>query len=274
MGRPLFDSAFVGSSCTTSQCSARRPSTIRRMSTTIRVGLPPPLKRPCTMTWSPSATASELSYRRVRPRTNENSPSRPGAIPALCWMYVGKKYFAAASKSLRLKSASNASRTSALFLVSCSRSRAIAPSVEATSLSLAPLVREARAGGDHLQDPLRRSQQRHRSPLRGSVSVLRDHIASVLRKRVVGIAIQPPLLALRGGDDGMPARARVLRGVAVGRAVATQRSATLLAGAQMDPLRAHLHALGALPLFRVPHRCDRADVGAGSVGAHCPPPYC
>src|SRR3989441_11711905 len=88
-------------------------------------------------------------------------------------MYVGEKYIAAASKSLRLKSASNASRTSALFLVSCSRSRAIAPSVEATSLSLAPLVREARAGDDHLQDPLRRSQQRHRSPLRGSVSVLR-----------------------------------------------------------------------------------------------------
>src|SRR2546428_11439319 len=70
----------------------------------------------------------------------------------------------------------------------------------------------------------------------------------------------------------MPARARVLRGVAVGRAVAAQRSATLLAGPQTDPLRAHLPALGALPLFRVPHRYDRADVGAGSVGAHCPPP--
>src|SRR2546422_9006068 len=54
-------------------------------------------------------------------------------------MYVGEKYVAAASKSLRLNSASKASRTSALFLASCSRSRAIAPSVEATSLSLAPL---------------------------------------------------------------------------------------------------------------------------------------
>src|SRR5207244_12161953 len=64
---------------------------------------------------------------------------RPGARRALCWVYVGEKYVAAASKSLRLKSASNASRTSALFLASCSRSRAIAPSVEATSLSLAPL---------------------------------------------------------------------------------------------------------------------------------------
>src|SRR2546427_6848096 len=38
MGRPLFDSAFVASSCTTSQCSARRPPSMRRMSTTIRVG--------------------------------------------------------------------------------------------------------------------------------------------------------------------------------------------------------------------------------------------
>src|SRR2546425_5018582 len=71
--------------------------------------------------------------------TNANSPSRPGAIPALCWMYVGEKYVAAASKSLRLKSASNASRTSVLFLASCSRSLAIAPSVEATSLPLASL---------------------------------------------------------------------------------------------------------------------------------------
>src|SRR5438445_13378671 len=39
MGRPLFDSVFVASSCTTSECSARRPPSMRRMSTTIRVGL-------------------------------------------------------------------------------------------------------------------------------------------------------------------------------------------------------------------------------------------
>src|SRR2546422_10497284 len=71
----------------------------------------------------------------------------------------------------------------------------------------------------------------------------------------------------------MPARARVLRGVAVGRAVAAQGGATLLASAQMHPLRAHFHALGALPLFGVPHRCDRADLGSGSVGAHRPLPY-
>src|SRR3989441_8114202 len=142
--------------------------------------------------------------------TNENSPSRPGAIPALCWMYVGEKYIAAASKSLRLKSASNASRTSALFLVSCSRSRAIAPSVEATSLSLAPLVREARAGDDHLQDPLRRSQQRHRSPLRGSVSVLRDqHRVSTpqTRRRDSNTATAPRAPRRRRRDARSSARA-------------------------------------------------------------------
>src|SRR5438132_604042 len=67
MGRPLFDSAFVGSSCTTSQCSARRPSAIRRMSTTIRVGLPPPLKHPRSHT---------------RPRTH-HTPHPPSPEPRL-----------------------------------------------------------------------------------------------------------------------------------------------------------------------------------------------
>jgi len=32
---------------------------------------------------------------------SENSPSRPGAITALCWRYVGEKYCSAAARSLR-----------------------------------------------------------------------------------------------------------------------------------------------------------------------------
>src|SRR5215469_12398762 len=36
MGKPLFDSSFVASSSITSQCSARRPSLIRRMSAAIQ----------------------------------------------------------------------------------------------------------------------------------------------------------------------------------------------------------------------------------------------
>ena len=49
--RPLTDSAFVASSCSTSQCSARRPSSNRTTSAAIQAaGLPMPVKRPCAMT--------------------------------------------------------------------------------------------------------------------------------------------------------------------------------------------------------------------------------
>src|SRR5207244_13125334 len=56
----------------------------------------------------------------------------------------------------------------------------------------------------------------------------------------------------------------------VGGAVAAQRSTALLAGAQMDPLRPDLHALGALPALGVLHGCDRTEMSAGTVG-HCRP---
>src|SRR2546425_10848509 len=52
----------------------------------------------------------------------------------------------------------------------------------------------------------------------------------------------------------------------VGGAIAAQRGAALLAGAQMDPLRLDFHALGTLPLLRVPHGRDRSEMSAGSVG--------
>src|SRR5882724_660069 len=51
IGRPLFDSACVASSCKTSQCSARRPFSILTISATIQAtGRPVPEKRPWTMT--------------------------------------------------------------------------------------------------------------------------------------------------------------------------------------------------------------------------------
>ena len=51
MGRPLTDSALVASSCKTSQCSLRRPSSNLTMSAAIQAaGLPMPVKRPCAMT--------------------------------------------------------------------------------------------------------------------------------------------------------------------------------------------------------------------------------
>src|SRR5256886_17213711 len=96
--------------------------------------------------------------------------------------------------------------------------------------------------------------------------------SSVLRKRVVGIAIQPPLLALRGGDDGMPARARVLRGVAVGRAGAAQRSTTLLAGAREGPPPAPPHSPRGAPPFLVSPPWRPPAFGGGCAGRALSPP--
>src|SRR5205823_5122431 len=51
IGGPLFDSAFVASSCKTSQCSARRPFSILTISAaTQATGRPLPEKRPWMMT--------------------------------------------------------------------------------------------------------------------------------------------------------------------------------------------------------------------------------
>src|SRR5438309_6104640 len=90
-------------------------------------------------------------------------------------------------------------------------------------------------------------------------------LVSILREAIVRIAIQPPLPRLRRGDHRMPARPRVLAGVAVGRAVAAQCGAALLAGAQMHPLRFHLHALGALAALGVLYGLDDTEMRAGTV---------
>src|SRR5947207_12087790 len=81
---------------------------------------------------------------------------------------------------------------------------------------------------------------------RGSLGLAR----SVLRERVVGIAVQPPLPGLGRSHDGMSAGPRVLARVAVRRGVAAQGHAATLAGAKMNPLRPDLYAFLALSLLR------------------------
>lgn len=66
----------------------------------------------------------------------------------------------------------------------------------------------------------------------------------------------------------MPAGVSVLAGMAIGRGVAAQRGAALLAGAQMDPLRAQLDALLALATLWMFHVVNCADVGAGGGHAY------
>ena len=88
----------------------------------------------------------------------------------------------------------------------------------------------------------------------------------ILGKGGIGIAIEPALARLGGRDDWMPARPRVFAGVLIRRAVATQRHATLLAGAQMHPLRPDLHTLRALAAVRKFDGRDGGKMAATSVG--------
>src|SRR5260221_14497010 len=78
----------------------------------------------------------------------------------------------------------------------------------------------------------------------------------ILGEGVVGIAVKPALARLRRADHGMARGAGVLAGVLVGRTVAAQRGAALLAGSQEHPAVAGLHALGALPLLGLAHVGD------------------
>src|SRR5215471_14439926 len=89
--------------------------------------------------------------------------------------------------------------------------------------------------------------------------------SSVLRERVVLVTVHPPLAWLRGRNHRMRRRFRVFGGMAVRRVVAAVRAAALLARPQVHPLAADLDALVADVFFRVLHRLDRIDVGAGPV---------
>src|SRR5437764_1401067 len=94
----------------------------------------------------------------------------------------------------------------------------------------------------------------------------RGNAASIFGEHVVRITVQPPLARFLRRHDRVFGGARVLRGMLVGRAVAAQRRAALLAGPQMHPLRADLHALGALPPLAVPHGGDRLEMNAACIG--------
>lgn len=62
--------------------------------------------------------------------------------------------------------------------------------------------------------------------------------------------------------------ASVLAGVAIRRVVATKSRTAFLTRPQVDPLRADLHALGALAPFRMFDSRNRRDVSAGLIVGH------
>src|SRR6266536_2313225 len=74
---------------------------------------------------------------------------------------------------------------------------------------------------------------------------------SILHEGVIGIAIEPTLSRLGRSDHRMVARPRVLGRVAIRRVIAAMRCAALLTRPQMNPSRAHFHALIALPALCV-----------------------
>src|SRR5262249_54865951 len=92
--------------------------------------------------------------------------------------------------------------------------------------------------------------------------------SSVLRERVVRIAVQPPLAGFGRSYDGMLRRLRVLRRMAIGGVIAAVRAAALLAGAQMHPRAADLHTLVADALLCVLDVGDGLNVRAGVRRAH------
>src|SRR5678815_592824 len=66
----------------------------------------------------------------------------------------------------------------------------------------------------------------------------------------------------------MMRRSCMFAGMLIRRAVTTARAAAFLAGPQVHPLGANLHALLALASFRMFYRCDGPNMFAGCVG-HC-----
>ena len=83
---------------------------------------------------------------------------------------------------------------------------------------------------------------------------------SIFHESVVGITVQPTLAGLRGGDDWMPGGVRVFAGVLVWRAVTAERDTTCLAGPQMNPVCADLHAFFTLAARSVFDRRNRVQM--------------
>jgi hypothetical protein len=72
---------------------------------------------------------------------------------------------------------------------------------------------------------------------------------SVLRKLVVWMAVQPPIMRLARGDRRMTCGVRMLRRVAVRPVVAATGAAAFLTRAQVNPCRADVDAVN-YRLFR------------------------
>ena len=87
----------------------------------------------------------------------------------------------------------------------------------------------------------------------------------IFRKRVVRITVQPALARLRRRDDGMSGRVRVFSGVPIWRAVAAERDAAFLAGPEMHPVCADLHAFFAFAALRLFDQCDCVEMSASLV---------
>ena len=90
-------------------------------------------------------------------------------------------------------------------------------------------------------------------------------LLSVLSGGCVSVAIQPALSRLRRCNDRMPGRVRVPGCVAIRGAVATMSLAAFLAGAQVNPVAADLHAFVALIPLWLLDRGDRADVSTALI---------
>src|SRR6266700_188450 len=118
----------------------------------------------------------------------------------------------------------------------------------------------------HTRLSIGRAAAAYRSLWASSLAMSMRLRASIFREHVVRITIQPPLARLLRRHHRVFGGAGVLRGMLVGRAVAAQRLAALLAGSQMHPLRADLHALGALPALAVSHGGDRPEMLAACIG--------
>lgn len=91
---------------------------------------------------------------------------------------------------------------------------------------------------------------------------------SIFCKGVVRIAVQPALARLPRSNHGMPTLVRVFSGVPVRRTVAAERDAACLAGPQMNPVVADLHAFFAFAALRLFDRCDRVEMRTASL-RHC-----
>ena len=87
----------------------------------------------------------------------------------------------------------------------------------------------------------------------------------IFRKGLVRITVQPTLTRLRGSDDRMPGGVRVFAGVPIWRAVTAERDTTCLAGPQMNPVCANLHAFFTLAARSVFDRRNRVEMRAASV---------